>query len=292
MASLLMSKAIVDALRKAGFTIGVEEYFLFQLQNCDPALVARRPRTRTHTKRCIMKRLSTLFVVCLLSIITGDVFAQGSLPTPGASKKLKSQKDKTSYAIGFDFGLSLLNDEVDANSDIVVKGFLDAINKQRPLLTDKEIGDALTQLQRKMAEKQAAQMKALGEKNKVEGVAFLKANRTKPGVKTMENGLQYEILKSGKGKAPALTDMVRVHYRGTLIDGQEFDSTTARGVPAVFRVSGVIPGWTEALRRMKVGSKWKLYIPPELAYRDQGAPPLIGPHAVLIFEVELLAIEE
>jgi len=239
-----------------------------------------------------MKRASILFVVCLLSLPVASMHAQNTLPTPGDSKELKTQQDKTSYAIGFDFGLSLLNDEVNANSDIVVKGFLDAVNKRKPLLTDKEIGDALTALQRKIAEQQMARMKALGEKNKVEGAAFLKANKTKPGVKTLENGLQYEIIKSGKGKSPTLTDQVRVHYRGTLIDGQEFDSTLARGVPAVFRVSGVIPGWTDALRRMQAGSKWKLYIPPDLAYRDQGAPPLIGPHAVLVFEIELLAIEE
>jgi FKBP-type peptidyl-prolyl cis-trans isomerase FklB len=134
-------------------------------------------------------------------------------------------------------------------------------------------------------------MKAQGEKNKKEGEAFLAENKKKEGVKTLPSGLQYKVIKEGTGKSPKATDKVSTHYRGTLIDGTEFDSSYKRGQPATFPVNGVIPGWTEALQLMKVGSKWQLFIPSKLAYGERGAPPVIGPYSVLIFTVELLAIK-
>ncbi|PIP36427.1 MAG: hypothetical protein COX20_05870 [Desulfobacterales bacterium CG23_combo_of_CG06-09_8_20_14_all_52_9] len=166
------------------------------------------------------------------------------------------------------------------------------------LLTEKEIQEVLAGLQKKLTEKQQAEraeqekkMKDLGEKNKVAGKKFLDENRGKKGVKTNPSGLQYQVIKEGTGKIPKETDRVTVNYKGSLIDGTEFDSSYKRGKPATFPVNGVIKGWTEALQLMKEGSKWQLAIPPQLAYGESGTPGgPIGPNATLIFEVELISI--
>ncbi len=146
-------------------------------------------------------------------------------------------------------------------------------------------------LRTKMMAQQQEKMKSLAAKNKAEGEAFLAKNKTAAGVKTLPSGLQYLVIKAGTGKTPKATDKVSVNYRGTLLDGKEFDSSYSRGTPATFPVSGVIPGWTEALQHMKEGAKWKLFIPASLAYGEQGAGGVIGPNAVLVFEVELLKVE-
>ena len=153
--------------------------------------------------------------------------------------------------------------------------------------------DILTKLRQELTAKAEAKSKAEGEKNLKEGKAFLAANAKKDGVKTTATGLQYKVLKSGTGASPQKTDTVKVHYHGTLIDGTVFDSSVQRGEPITFPVSGVIPGWTEALQLMKVGDKWQLFIPSSLAYGELSPPgSKIGPNSTLLFEVELLGIEK
>ena len=150
----------------------------------------------------------------------------------------------------------------------------------------------MTAFQKEMMAKHAEVMNTLGEKNKKEGEVFLAENKKKEGVTTLPSGLQYKVIKAGTGKKPKSTDTVTVNYRGTLIDGTEFDSSYRRGEPASFGVSGVIPGWTEAMQLMQEGAKWQVVVPPNLAYGEKGAGPNIGPNATLIFEIELISIQE
>ncbi len=204
---------------------------------------------------------------------------------------LKTQKDKVSYSMGLNLGKSLMRQPFEVDMDIFLRGFNDAVHKRKPLMTDQEMRETEIAFQKEMGEKQAQMMKAVAEKNKKEGETFLAENKKKEGVKTLPSGLQYKVITEGKGASPKATDTVTVNYKGTLIDGTEFDSSYKRGQPATFPVNGVIKGWTEALQLMKTGSKWQLFIPSDLAYGDKGAGPQIGPNAVLIFEVELLSIK-
>ena len=203
---------------------------------------------------------------------------------------LMTQKDKLSYAIGIDMGTSLKKNAVDVDPDIVYKGIKDALSGGTRLMTDQEIKDTIQTAQKELMAKQQEKMKAQAEKNKKEGEEFLAGNKMKPGVKTLPSGLQYKVITEGNGKMPKATDTVTVNYKGTLIDGTEFDSSYKRNEPATFPVNGVIKGWTEALQLMKEGSKWELFVPANLAYGERGGGP-IGPNAVLIFEVELLSIK-
>ncbi len=205
--------------------------------------------------------------------------------------QLKTFKDSVSYGIGMNIGRDLKHQSIDINPDVLAQGIKDMIGDGKPLMTDEQLSSCMMTFQKDMMAKQEAKNKESGEKNKKEGEAFLAANKAKEGVKVTASGLQYKILKEGTGPKPTATQTVSVHYRGTLIDGKEFDSSTKRGQPAEFPVNGVIKGWTEALQLMPVGSKWELYIPSELAYGERGAGSEIGPNAVLIFEVELLAIK-
>ena len=204
---------------------------------------------------------------------------------------LKTQKDKVSYGIGMNIGKSLKKDAIDVDADLLVKGIKDSLSGEKTLLTEEEYRATLTALQKDMMEKQAEAAKALAEKNKKEGEAFLAENGKKEGVVTLPSGLQYKVIKSGTGKTPKPGDTVETHYRGTLIDGTEFDSSYTRGQTATFPVNGVIPGWTEALQKMKEGDKWQLFVPSNLAYGERGAGRDIGPNATLIFEVELIAVK-
>lgn len=201
---------------------------------------------------------------------------------------LKSQKDKMSYIIGMDIGMNLKRQAIDIDSAILGRGVKDALTGAKPLLTQQEIQDTMQAFQKELMAKQAE----VAKKNKSEGEAFLAENKKKEGVKTLPSGLQYKVIRAGTGKKPTSTDTVTTHYRGTLINGTEFDSSYKRGQPASFPVSGVIPGWTEALQLMEVGSKWQLFIPSNLAYGEKGAGNMIGPNAVLIFEIELISIQE
>jgi FKBP-type peptidyl-prolyl cis-trans isomerase FklB len=202
-----------------------------------------------------------------------------------------SMKDKNSYAIGMTFGDSLRRQSVDVDPDMLLKGMKDALAGGKTVLTEQEARTTIANLQAEVRKIQEEKMQLAGEANKKEGQAFLDANKTKDGVVTLPSGLQYKILQAGTGPKPTTTDSVVCNYRGTLINGKEFDSSYKRGQPATFPVSGVIKGWTEALQLMPVGSKWQLFVPPDLAYGARGAGPDIGPNATLIFEVELISIQ-
>ncbi|MGD0917010.1 MAG: FKBP-type peptidyl-prolyl cis-trans isomerase [Thermodesulfobacteriota bacterium] len=205
---------------------------------------------------------------------------------------LKNQKDKVSYSIGMEIGRNFKRQSIDVDPDLLVKGVKDAYSGEKLLLTEQEANDTMAAFQKELMAKQQELQKKLGEKNKPEGETFLAENKKKEDVKTLPSGLQYKVIKAGNGKKPILSDTVTTHYRGTLIDGTEFDSSYRRGQPATFPVKGVIPGWTEALQLMDVGAKWQLFIPSNLAYGERGAGRNIGPNATLIFEIELISIEE
>jgi FKBP-type peptidyl-prolyl cis-trans isomerase len=205
---------------------------------------------------------------------------------------LKTQRDKVSYALGMSIGSNAHQGDVDLDPSIVARGLKDALAGGKTLMTQEEAQATLNQQKAEAQKKHEAKMQAAGEENRKQGVEFLAANKTKEGVVTLPSGLQYKILKAGDGPKPASTDSVVCNYRGTLINGTEFDSSYKRGQPTTFPVSGVIKGWTEALQLMPVGSKWQLFVPADLAYGDRGAGNDIGPNATLIFEVELLSIKD
>jgi FKBP-type peptidyl-prolyl cis-trans isomerase FklB len=194
---------------------------------------------------------------------------------------LKNQKEKVSYIIGTDIGGNLKRQSINIDPSILARGVQDALSGANPLLSKEEIQETMVAFQKEMMEKQ-----------KQRGEAFLSENKKKEGVKTLPSGLQYKVIKAGTGKKPKVNDTVTVNYRGTLIDGTEFDSSFRRGQPVAFPVSGVIPGWTEALPLMQEGAKWQLFVPPNLAYGERGAGGLVGPNATLIFEVELISVQE
>jgi FKBP-type peptidyl-prolyl cis-trans isomerase len=208
----------------------------------------------------------------------------------GAPLALKTQKEKFSYAIGMKMGANLKKQNVPVDAAIMTRGLRDALAGNKPLLTDQEAQDAITAQQKAMQAVQQAKMGQEAEGNKKEGAAFLAANKSKEGVVTLPDGIEYKILKKGDGPKPTASDTVTVNYRGTLINGTEFDSSYKRGQPVTFPLNGVIKGWTEALQLMPVGSKWELYLPSDLAYGDRGAGQDIKPGSTLIFEVELISI--
>src|SRR6266566_2970650 len=220
-----------------------------------------------------MKRFIISFVLLSLA---GSVFGQDK------STPLKDSKDKISYSIGLNIGFNLKKQNVTINPDTFVLGLKDAL-AGKPQMTEEQVKETMTAFEKEMTDKQ----KAAGVKNGADGEKFLAENKKQEGVKTTASGLQYKVLKEGSGAQPKETDTVIANYRGTLIDGTEFDSSYKRGQPATFPVSGVIRGWTEALQMMKVGSKFQLFIPANLAYGEQAMGPDIGPNSTLIFEVEL-----
>jgi len=211
--------------------------------------------------------------------------------TPQEEQKFNSRKDKLSYAIGADFGRGLRWRRIDVNADLLVKAMRDALAGEKLLITDEEVTTTLKTLaeERKKDYEHAKMM--LSEKNKKAGEAFFAENLKQDGVVTLPSGLQYKILKQGQGKKPTLDDKVVCQYRGTLLDGTEFDSSYKRNQPTTLPVKSLIKGWSEALQLMPVGSKWELYIPPQLAYGERVVGG-IAPNAMLVFEVELISIQD
>lgn len=232
--------------------------------------------------------VAMLAVVSPLSIVAQEPVG---VPPITTSEKL----DAGSYLVGFNIGRDLAQNgfvEKDFVSASMLKGILDALTGKSPAMSNAEIEAAGTAISAKLQARAAEatkQQNIEGQANLEKSKAFLEENQKKDGVQTLKSGLQYVILKKGQGKSPSLTNVVRVNYEGTLINGEVFDSSSKHGGPAEFPVGKVIPGWTEALQRMAVGDKWKLFIPSELAYGPNG-PPSIGPNQALIFEVELLEI--
>jgi len=220
----------------------------------------------------------------ITSVISAVVLAGIALPAIAADKaELKTDQEKNGYSVGYDIGRSLQRQLADVDAESMARGLKDAMGGVAPALPDQE-------MQQRFATVRQESAKKIVEKNKKDGEAFLAKNKGEKGVKTTASGLQYKVITAGKGKQPAAEDTVTVNYRGTLIDGTEFDSSYKRNQPATFPVKGVIPGWTEALPLMKEGSKWMLYVPANLAYGERGAGHMIGPNSTLIFEVELLSI--
>ena len=204
---------------------------------------------------------------------------------------ISTDAQRMGYSLGASMGRQFRNDKLQVDADALARGVREGFTADKLALTDEEVTAGMQQLQKSHSERMQAEQKAAADKNLAEGEAFLKDNAAKEGVVTTESGLQYKIVTAGEGPKPGAEDVVKVHYRGTLIDGTEFDSSYKRGEPVTFPVGGVIPGWVEALQLMPVGSKWELYIPSGLAYGPGGAGNQIGPNSALKFEVELLSIE-
>lgn len=215
-------------------------------------------------------------------------------PDPGSANipGLPTQKDRLSYAIGMNIGVGMHKDSLEVDPDVLMRGLKDGLSGGKTLMTDEQARAEITELRTQMMAKMQAKQQQESEENKKKGDAFLAENKTKPGVVALPSGLQYKILTAGTGPKPTPTDSVKCNYKGTLIDGTEFDASEKHGGPATFPVTGVIKGWTEALQLMPVGSKWQLFVPPDLAYGARGAGGDIGPNETLIFEVELLSIEQ
>ena len=229
------------------------------------------------------RTVGTLAVVVVLATAVGAVAEE-----TGA---LTSERDKISYALGLEMGNNLKRQGIDIDPTLLGQGIKDALAGGTPRLSEAEAREAVMKFQKDQMAKQQEAQKAASAKAKAEGDAFLAANAKKDGVVTLPSGLQYKVITEGTGPLPKESDTVKVHYRGTLLDGTEFDSSYKRNEPTSFPVGGVIPGWTEALQLMKVGSKWELYVPAKLAYGDRGAGGVIPPGATLVFEVELLSIK-
>jgi FKBP-type peptidyl-prolyl cis-trans isomerase FklB len=230
-----------------------------------------------------MRRL--LLTALALGLMVSQAPAQQPAPA------MKDLKQKVSYIVGMNMGNTLKSGEIDLDPALLVRGLQDALAGVKPPLSEEEIAQTMQAFEQEMIAKNNQQAQNVGTKNKEEGDAFMAQNKTRPGVVTLPSGLQYRVLRAGNGPSPKGSDTVAVNYKGSLLNGTEFDSSYKRGTPATFRVDGVIPGWTEALQLMKVGDKWELVIPSSLAYGPSGAGGLIGPNATLVFEVELLSVQ-
>jgi len=224
----------------------------------------------------------TLILTLAAVLAAGPLLAQ--------DLKLETEDQKISYSVGYQVGGDFKRQGQQIDPDAMVRGVQDALSDGKPLLTDKEMSDILIQLKQKIMMMQQEERERISRESAAAGKTFLSENATKGGVKSLPSGLQYQVLKEGSGdKTPAATDTVTVQYRGTLIDGTEFDSSYSRGQPATFALNQVIKGWTEGVQLMKPGAKYKFFIPPDLAYGPRGGGK-IPPNSTLIFEVELVSI--
>jgi len=228
-----------------------------------------------------------LLAILMIGLASCWVRADDTATATNAPSPFKDDKEKVSYAAGMSVGSYYKRIELELDVDKLVQGLRDVLTGGQPLLTEQQMRDTLMESQRQTAAKREEKRRQLAEENKNKAQAFLAENKTKPGVVTLPSGLEYKVISEGNGPVPGPDDTVTVNYRGTLIDGTEFDSSYKRGQPATFPVKGVIKGWSEGLQLMKVGSKWELYIPPDLAYGEAGRPN-IAPNSALIFEVELI----
>jgi FKBP-type peptidyl-prolyl cis-trans isomerase FklB len=251
-----------------------------------------------------MKRIR-ITLAALLMCSAFASYAEDAKPSPSPADSasppstLKDDKDKISYSLGVDIGRTLQKFQLDLNEAALSQGIADVLGNKSMAMTDQELQQTLQAFQQKMMQKQQdamakkqEDMKVVAEKNKADGKKFLEANAKKTDVKTTATGLQYKVIKQGTGEKPKDTDVVEANYRGTTIDGKEFDSSAKHGNSASFPVNGVIKGWSEALKMMPVGSKWELYVPSDLAYGDEGAGDDIAPGSTLVFEVELLSVKK
>lgn len=225
-----------------------------------------------------------VFAPAVLALAVLPAFAADPAP------KLNTEAQKAAYSIGFNFGSSLSKEVPDIDGDALQRGLQDALKKRQPALTPEQQAEVMNKFQQTAMAAKQARMEASEKKNADAAAKFMADNAKKPGITALPSGLQYQVITTGKGAIPKATDRVKVHYTGTLLNGDVFDSSIKRGEPATFQVDQVIPGWTQALQKMKVGDKWKLFIPPDLGYGKRGAGAKIEPGMALVFEVELLDI--
>lgn len=235
-----------------------------------------------------MNKLSRLASVLVLTLGLAPTSLAAQEETPTIS--LDTEQEKTSYAVGLNMGQTMRQQGVEFDFELLVEGLEDGYGGEEPLLDSEQLQQTLAAFQERMMAQQQERYRAQLEANTERSEAFLAQNRERDEVQVTESGLQYEILEEGTGQSPGAEDRVTVHYEGTLVDGTVFDSSYERDEPVTFPVGGVIAGWTEALQMMNEGGHWKLYLPPSLAYGEQGAPPKIGPNEALVFEVELLEV--
>ena len=231
----------------------------------------------------------------LFAVMVMLVYLVGCAPEEASSAselKLDTPKNRISYTIGVNIGQDFKSQQMDIEPEALLMGLKDTLSGKELRLTEDEMVQEIQNFQQEMQAKLMAEMEEQAAKNKTEGEAFLAENAKQDGVVVTESGLQYKVLEPGQGDPPGPADVATVHYRGTLINGTQFDSSYDRGQPASFPVGGVIPGWSEALQLMKPGAKWQLFIPAELAYGERGAGQDIGPNATLLFDVELISVEK
>lgn len=245
--------------------------------------MTRRSRTMFSLTNVFRKKGFVAFIILAVFVFALNALAQEKGPP-------KDKKEKTGYAIGVNIGRDMKKFSIEIDADMVAQGVKDAY-AGKTKLSDEEMGTTLGDLNKELQGKENERLKIIGEKNKKEGEEFLSKNAKASGIKTLPGGLQYKVLKEGTGRTPKMNDTVVVHYKGTLLDSTEFDSSYKRNQPFEFVLGGnVIAGWNHALLSMKVGSRWVVYIPSPLAYGERGNGP-IGPNAVLVFEIELLSIK-
>lgn len=244
----------------------------------------RRDRSPNSVLQRRKEKMKSLFLTAML-ILNGFVMAQDA-------PILKTQQDKINYGIGVGVARNFKAQGLNVDLDLVIRGMRDTLSGTALLMTEEDLAKVMYAFQQEMQQKQAQARKLTAENNKKEGDAFLAENAKREGVTVLPSGLQYKILKAGDGKIPASTDSVECNYIGTFIDGKEFDNSYKMGKPVTFKIqTGIIPGWSEALKLMPVGSKWQVFIPSQLAYGERGAGSQIGPNTTLIFEIELLSIK-
>jgi len=235
-----------------------------------------------------MKKM--IFRYSLFAILVQVLVLSGCDNGESERPEMDSVKDRVSYSIGLNIGEDFAAQEMDIDTDLLALGIEHALAGEEPLLSEEQMHEAITAFQEEMIARQEETMTRQSEENVRLGQEFLEENALGDDVQTLESGLQYRVITDGDGASPGEDDVVSVHYEGRLVDGTVFDSSLEKGEPAVFPVTGVIPGWTEALQLMQEGDQWEIVLPSELAYGEQGVPPVIGPNAVLIFEVELLEV--
>lgn len=229
-----------------------------------------------------MKKLPLLSAILLA--ISSNAFA--------ADSKLKTVEQKASYTLGTDLAKNFQQQGIDIDADALILGFEDAMKKRPLKLTKEEMNASIQALKKQIMAKKMAELETKAQTNLKKGEAFLAENKKKPGVKTLPSGLQYRVIQEGKGPHPTDDDYITAHYEGKLIEGTVFDSSYKRGSPIVFQLSNVIPGWQEALKLMRPGAKWEIFVPAKLAYGKKGAGKVIGPNETLIFTVELIKVDK
>jgi FKBP-type peptidyl-prolyl cis-trans isomerase len=234
-----------------------------------------------------MKQAKTLAVVMVAAL---PFLAWAADKAVTAPSELKTFQEKISYVMGREIGQSISESPTEIDVNALIRGLQDAMNKRPSLISPEEEENVKTEFSTRIQEEQSKKMAAIAEENSKAEAAFLAKNKSVKGVVTTASGLQYQVLTEGNGPKHNETDRVKVHYLGKLLDGKEFDSSYARNEPALFAVNGVIPGWTEALQLMKTGGKYRVWVPSKLAYGTRGAGRMIGPNALLIFDVELLEV--